>query len=114
MVAYSDISYRLDGAVARITVERPDRLNAYRDQTGDELFDAFRRADADAAVRAAILTGAGRAFGAGYDLSTIEPGATPELDRVLEVDQPNMVALAQHIAGVQVAVAQPKAGPNIA
>jgi len=85
MVAYSDISYRLDGAVARITVERPDRLNAYRDQTGDELFDAFRRADADAAVRAAILTGAGRAFGAGYDLSTIEPGATPELDRVLEV-----------------------------
>ena len=85
MVAYSDISYRLDGAVARITVERPDRLNAYRDQTGDELFDAFGRADADATVRAAILTGAGRAFGAGYDLSTIEPGATPELDRVLEV-----------------------------
>ncbi len=85
MVAYADISYRLDGAVARITVERPDRLNAYRDQTADELFDAFRRAEADAGVRAVILTGAGRAFGAGYDLSTIEPGATPELDRVLEV-----------------------------
>jgi 2-(1,2-epoxy-1,2-dihydrophenyl)acetyl-CoA isomerase len=85
MIAYADISYRLDGAVARITVERPERLNAYRDQTADELFDAFRRAEADTAVRAAILTGAGRAFGAGYDLSTIEPDATPELDRVLEV-----------------------------
>jgi 2-(1,2-epoxy-1,2-dihydrophenyl)acetyl-CoA isomerase len=85
VAAYSDISYRLDGAVARITVERPDRLNAYRDQTADELFAAFRQAEADSAARAVILTGAGRAFGAGYDLSTIEPGATPELDRVLEV-----------------------------
>lgn len=85
MVDYADISYRLEGAVARITVERPDKLNAYRDQTADELFAAFRRAEQDAAVRAVILTGAGRAFGAGYDLSVIEPGGTPELDRVLEV-----------------------------
>ena len=85
MAEYSDVSYRQDGAVVRITVERPDRLNAYRDQTADELFDAFRRADADPRVRAVILTGAGRAFGAGYDLSTIEPGVTPQLDRVLEV-----------------------------
>jgi 2-(1,2-epoxy-1,2-dihydrophenyl)acetyl-CoA isomerase len=82
---YEDISYRIDGAVARITVERPERLNAYRDQTADDLVDAFRRAEADAAIRVAILTGAGRAFGAGYDLSTIDPGATPDLDRVLEV-----------------------------
>jgi 2-(1,2-epoxy-1,2-dihydrophenyl)acetyl-CoA isomerase len=71
--------------VARIRVERPDRLNAYRDRTADELLDAFGRAEAEAAVRAAILTGAGRAFDAGYDLSTIEPAAAPELDRVLEV-----------------------------
>lgn len=85
MAGYEDISYRIDGAVARITVERPERLNAYRDQTADDLVDAFRRAEADAAIRVAILTGAGRAFGAGYDLSTIDPGATPDLDRVLEV-----------------------------
>src|SRR5215467_14174257 len=84
MVEYADISFRKEGAVARITVERPGKLNAYRDQTVDELLDAFRRADADASVRALILTGAGRAFGAGYDLSMIEPDATPELDRVLE------------------------------
>jgi 2-(1,2-epoxy-1,2-dihydrophenyl)acetyl-CoA isomerase len=85
VAGYEDISYRIDGAVARITVERPERLNAYRDQTADDLVDAFRRAEADAAIRVAILTGAGRAFGAGYDLSTIDPGATPDLDRVLEV-----------------------------
>ena len=85
MVPYADISYRRDGRVARITVERPDKLNAYRDQTADELFSAFRSAEQDASVRAVILSGAGRAFGAGYDLSAIEPDSTPELDRVLEV-----------------------------
>ncbi|MDR3465808.1 MAG: enoyl-CoA hydratase-related protein [Xanthobacteraceae bacterium] len=85
MAEYDDISYRIDGAVARITVERPERLNAYRDQTADELVDALRRAEADASIRVAILTGAGRAFGAGYDLSTIDPGAPPDLDRVLDV-----------------------------
>jgi 2-(1,2-epoxy-1,2-dihydrophenyl)acetyl-CoA isomerase len=85
MVPYVDISYRRDGRVARVTVERPDKLNAYRDQTADELFAAFRRAEQDASVRAVILSGAGRAFGAGYDLSIIEPDSTPELDRVLEV-----------------------------
>jgi 2-(1,2-epoxy-1,2-dihydrophenyl)acetyl-CoA isomerase len=84
MADYADISYRADGAIARLTIERPERLNAYRDQTADELADAFRRAQADEAIRVVILTGAGRAFGAGYDLSTIDPGATPELERVLE------------------------------
>jgi 2-(1,2-epoxy-1,2-dihydrophenyl)acetyl-CoA isomerase len=82
---YADISFQNDGPVVRLTVERADKLNAYRDQTGDELVDAFRQAEADASIRAVVLTGAGRAFGAGYDLSTIEPETTPELDRVLEV-----------------------------
>jgi 2-(1,2-epoxy-1,2-dihydrophenyl)acetyl-CoA isomerase len=85
MSGYEDISCRIDDAIAHITVDRPERLNAYRDQTADELLDAFRRAEADLDVRVAILTGAGRAFGAGYDLSTLDPGAAPELDRVLEV-----------------------------
>ena len=84
MTDYADISSERDGAILRITVQRQTRLNAYRDQTGDELADAFRRAEDDPSVRVVILTGAGRAFGAGYDLSTVEPDATPELDRVLE------------------------------
>jgi 2-(1,2-epoxy-1,2-dihydrophenyl)acetyl-CoA isomerase len=84
MANYGDISYRVDGAVAHITVERPARLNAYRNETADELTDAFRRADADENIRVVIHTGAGRAFGAGFDLSTVDPDATPELDVVLE------------------------------
>lgn len=83
-MTYQDISAVHDGAVARIRVERPDRLNAYRNQTADELHDAFRKAEDDPAIRVAILTGAGRAFGAGYDLSTVEPGEVPALDDVLE------------------------------
>jgi 2-(1,2-epoxy-1,2-dihydrophenyl)acetyl-CoA isomerase len=71
MTTFEDISYRVEAGVARITVTRPDKLNAYRNET-------------DTAVKVAILTGEGRAFGSGYDLATIEPGQTPQLDQVLE------------------------------
>jgi len=81
---YADISVEIDAAIARITVNRPQRLNACRDQTADELLDALRRAEDDEAVRVVVLTGAGRAFGAGYDLSTLDPSATPALERVLQ------------------------------
>src|SRR5260370_18312361 len=81
---YEDISARRDGAIVRIAVERPAKLNAYRNQTADELLDAFVGAERDEGVRVAILTGAGRAFGAGYDLATVEPETTPSLDDVLE------------------------------
>jgi 2-(1,2-epoxy-1,2-dihydrophenyl)acetyl-CoA isomerase len=84
MSSYDDISYRAEHGVAHITVERPGKLNAYRNQTADELRDALQRAEADRSVRAAVITGAGRAFGAGYDLSTITPGEAPALDHALE------------------------------
>lgn len=85
MTAYDDISYSVSDGVARITVERPGKLNAYRDQTADELADGFARAEADDTVRVAVMTGAGRAFGAGYDLTSIKPDETPRLDHVLEM-----------------------------
>jgi 2-(1,2-epoxy-1,2-dihydrophenyl)acetyl-CoA isomerase len=84
MNTYSDISSLHDGAIAHITVERPAKLNAYRHQTVDELKDALQRAEQDPSIRVVILTGAGRAFGAGYDLTEIQSDATPELDMVLE------------------------------
>jgi hypothetical protein len=59
---------RTDG-VLTITLNRPDRLNAFTDRMMTELVDAFDRADADDAVRAVIVTGAGRAFCAGADLA---------------------------------------------
>ncbi|MDO9526839.1 MAG: enoyl-CoA hydratase-related protein [Gemmobacter sp.] len=83
----TDRDVRLDIAngIARITVTRASRMNAMRDQTGDELLAALIAAETDASVGAVLLTGEGRAFGAGYDLSTIAPDAVPDLAQVLEL-----------------------------
>ena len=66
---YDDIRYELDGATATITIDRPDRFNAFRAKTVEELIKAFRRAWADRQVQAVILTGAGtKAFCTGGDV----------------------------------------------
>ncbi len=65
---FSDVRYEIDESVAIITIDRPERMNAFRGRTVDELIAAFRLAWADAAVAAVVLTGAGdRAFCAGGD-----------------------------------------------
>ena len=84
MTEYQDIRCSVTQGIAHVTVNRPDKLNAYRDQTADELRGAIERLEADSKVRALLLTGEGRAFGAGYDLSTIELESSVDLDRVLE------------------------------
>ena len=68
-MTYQDILYEVDGPVLTITLNRPDKLNAYTAVMGQELADAFHRADADDAIRAIIVTGAGRGFCAGADIS---------------------------------------------
>src|SRR5262245_20867896 len=67
---YEQIRYEVRDGVLTITLNRPDRLNAFTEQMAGELIDAFDRADADDAVRAIVVTGAGRAFCAGADLSS--------------------------------------------
>ena len=66
---YQAIRYETDGPVLTLTLNRPDKLNAYTARMGAELADAFGRASADDAVRAIILTGEGRGFCAGADIS---------------------------------------------
>jgi enoyl-CoA hydratase/carnithine racemase len=68
-MAYETLLYELDGPVLTVTLNRPDKLNAYTAAMGAELTDAFERADADDAVRVVIVTGAGRGFCAGADIS---------------------------------------------
>ena len=66
---FTDVRYEVDESVAVVTIDRPDRMNAFRARTVDELIVAFRTAWADKAVAAVVLTGAGdRAFCAGGDL----------------------------------------------
>ena len=66
---YQDILYRVEDRVLTITLNRPDKLNAFTQRMLDELLDALDRADADDEIRAIVITGAGRAFCAGADLS---------------------------------------------
>src|SRR2546423_13947546 len=66
---YKELLYEVDGPVLTITLNRPDKLNAFTFTMMNELLDAFDRADADDDVRAVIVTGAGRGFCAGADLA---------------------------------------------
>jgi 2-(1,2-epoxy-1,2-dihydrophenyl)acetyl-CoA isomerase len=65
------VTVRRDGAAVTIVLDRPDALNAWNRQLGDELLAALREAAADDAVRAVRLTGAGRAFSSGADLRDV-------------------------------------------
>ena len=67
-MGFATLLYAVDDAVATITLNRPGRLNAVNGTVIPELVAAFDRADGDDAVRAVIVTGAGRAFCAGADL----------------------------------------------
>ena len=66
---YTDLRYAVDGHVATITFARPDKMNAFRARTMGEFLTALDRVDADDDVRAVVVTGEGRAFCAGADVS---------------------------------------------
>jgi len=67
-MSYAEILLEVADGVAVVTLNRPERMNAYTPTMGRELADAFAACDADDAVRAIVVTGAGRAFCAGADL----------------------------------------------
>jgi enoyl-CoA hydratase/carnithine racemase len=68
-MAYATILYDVADEIATVTLNRPAKLNAYTAAMGHEIVDAMHRANDDRAVRVVILTGAGRAFCAGADIS---------------------------------------------
>ncbi|MEA2330733.1 MAG: hypothetical protein QOH58_871 [Thermoleophilaceae bacterium] len=67
-MSFQEIRYEVSDGVLTITLDRPDRLNAFTHTMQHELIGAFDRSDADDDVRAVVVTGAGRAFCAGADL----------------------------------------------
>ncbi len=70
-MAYEQIMYEVRDAIATITLNRPERLNAWTPQMGRELYDAFGRAGDDDTVRVIVVTGAGRGFCAGADMDNL-------------------------------------------
>ena len=69
-MAYETIKYEVAEQILTITLNRPDKLNAFNAAMQKELIDAFDQADSDDNIRAIIVTGAGRGFCAGADLSS--------------------------------------------
>jgi enoyl-CoA hydratase/carnithine racemase len=88
-MAYEQIRYDVTDRILTITLHRPDKLNAFTPTMATEVIAAFDAADADDDVRAIVVTGSGRAFCAGADLSrggdTFDPrvrgGSTDEAPR---------------------------------
>ena len=83
---YTQIAYEVADRVATITLDRPDKLNAFTVTMMRELLDAFDTADADDDVRAVVVTGRGRGFCAGADLAggaeTFSGGGSDEMTAV--------------------------------
>ena len=76
---FSHIQFEIRDGVARLTLNRPDRLNSFNDAMHAEVRDALAAVRGDASARVLLLTGAGRGFCAGQDLSdrAVAPGAAP-------------------------------------
>jgi enoyl-CoA hydratase/carnithine racemase len=86
-MAYSEIVYDVHDRIATLTLNRPDKLNAFTSTMCTEMIAAFDEADGDDNVRVVVVTGAGRGFCAGADLSS--GGATfsrPGAAEVKEID----------------------------
>ena len=94
----AEVLYEVRGAVAVITINRPEQLNAINNAVCEQLTAALRRFDADDALRVAILTAAGnRAFSAGRDLKEVAGGAKrppiPVIGETVEVNKPVIAAV---------------------
>jgi 2-(1,2-epoxy-1,2-dihydrophenyl)acetyl-CoA isomerase len=78
-MSYDTILYSVESGIARLTLNRPERLNSFTDAMHAEIRAALARVRADGTVRVLLLTGAGRAFCAGQDLAdrAVAPGGAP-------------------------------------
>jgi enoyl-CoA hydratase/carnithine racemase len=71
-MTYEDVLYRVEDGIAVITLNRPDRLNAWRAEMDRDVRAAMKAASSDEAVRVIVLTGAGRGFCAGADMNNLQ------------------------------------------
>ena len=123
-MSYNTIIYDVEDGILTLTLNRPEILNAYNREMQSEMLDAFDRADADDDVRAIIVTGAGRGFCAGADLSS--GGSTFDADgredresglqrdgggvltlRIFELNKPIIAAINGPAVGVGVTMTLP-------
>ncbi|MBX3612393.1 MAG: enoyl-CoA hydratase/isomerase family protein [Burkholderiaceae bacterium] len=108
------VLYESAQAIATITLNRPDVLNALDDALIRALRDAVERAAGDDAVRAVLLTGAGRGFSSGADLASVPPSPSLDLGQLLrERYHPVILAMRSMPKPVVCAVNGPAAGAGM-
>ena len=102
------VRYEVDGPVAVVTIDRPEVRNAVDPPTAEALREAFERFNVDSSLAAAVLTGAGGTFCAGYDLKALASGPTAVADEAqgpmgptrMLLDKPVIAAIEGHaVAG---------------
>lgn len=114
-MSYETIQWEQSGGIGRITLNRPDTLNAWTSEFGAELKAAVNRDAADASVRAVLITGAGRGFSSGADLKAgFDPhpdDGMPNVSQTLhEVYHPIIVGIRELEKPVVAAVNGPAVG----
>jgi 2-(1,2-epoxy-1,2-dihydrophenyl)acetyl-CoA isomerase len=113
--SHETIDVTTDGGAAKILLNRPDALNAWNEQFGRDLIDAISTLGADDAVRALLITGAGRAFSSGADLketrSADDGDGVPDLSaRLKEIYHPIIIGIREMPKPVVAAVNGPAVG----
>ena len=97
-MSYTTLNWQIDDRVLTLTLQRPEQLNAFTVTMANELIDAYQRASEDDAVGAVVVTGAGKAFCAGMDLSVegnvfgLDESLNPSLaEQAAHWDEPDIV-----------------------
>lgn len=108
------VKYELDGAVAVVTINRPDSMNAFNTELRADLHEALQKAGDDDSVRVIVLTGEGRSFSAGADLKDSIDRPVMEIllteyrpvqDAIASISKPVIAAVPGSAAGIGLSIA---------